>query len=76
MAGRSSGGGKTKVLSILERARVAMEESYADYDEPAYYEPHPPYPSDYNGGGAPDYYEAGYSGESATRWKEGGCWWW
>lgn len=33
--------GKTKVLSILDRARAAMEESYASggYDDGGYYEP-------------------------------------
>lgn len=33
---------KTKILSILDRARVAMEESYgAVYDDPAAYEAPP-----------------------------------
>ncbi|KAL1115119.1 hypothetical protein AAG570_007150 [Ranatra chinensis] len=61
--------GKTKVLSILDRARVAMEESYNEYEEPGYYEPPAPGPGfggDFNGG-AGDYYDSGYSG---LRWLE------
>lgn len=35
---------KTKILSILDRARIAMEESYGGYEERERY---PPPPSDY-----------------------------
>lgn len=33
---------KTKILSILDRARIAMEESYGGYDERDRYLPPPP----------------------------------
>lgn len=32
---------KTKIFSILDRARVAMEESYKTSSEPSYHEHHP-----------------------------------
>lgn len=65
---------KQKVLSILDRARQAMEEpAYPDYEEsgPYGYEPPPPptaFGGDYNGGD--EYYdEPGYSAPGAGRWK-------
>ncbi|KAG8293269.1 KH domain-containing, RNA-binding, signal transduction-associated protein 3 [Homalodisca vitripennis] len=70
---------KTKVLSILDRARQAMEESYGGYDDmgpemgptSGFYDSPSPgfnsgpgYGGDYNGGTAGDYYDtANYSGE-------------
>ncbi|XP_039298951.1 KH domain-containing, RNA-binding, signal transduction-associated protein 3 isoform X2 [Nilaparvata lugens] len=73
--------GKTKVLSILDRARVAMEESYgtyedpsemsqqAFYDAPAQFNSAPSYGGDYNGG-ANDYYNSSnYSDSASVRWK-------
>jgi len=65
--------GKSKVLSILDRARAAMEETY-DYEEPSYYDnPAPVGPSgygdNYNGGNGGDYYDSNYQGSSTGRWK-------
>jgi len=73
---RSMSGGKTKVFSILDRARVAMEESYAGYEEPTFYDSaaigyeQTGYASAYNGAGA--YYEGGYATGDASAsgsWK-------
>lgn len=64
---------KAKVLSILDRARQAMEEpAYPDYEEagPYGYEPPPPagYAGDYEGGA--EYYDTpAYSAAGAGRWK-------
>ncbi|RZF36860.1 hypothetical protein LSTR_LSTR004548 [Laodelphax striatellus] len=70
-APRPAQAGKTKVLSILDRARVAMEESMAEpfnsfddpsdmgqgyYDAPQSFNSGPAYGGDYNGG-AGDYYK-------------------
>ncbi|XP_073987221.1 KH domain-containing, RNA-binding, signal transduction-associated protein 2-like isoform X1 [Rhodnius prolixus] len=67
---------KNKVLSILDRARMAMDPlpppppAYPDYDDPAAYGQPAPHGFDYNGGG-PDYYEGGYSETNTAggRWK-------
>lgn len=39
---------KQKILSILDRARNAMEESYGGYEEPAYEAPPPPHYETYS----------------------------
>lgn len=39
---------KQKILSILDRARNAMEESYGGYDEPPYEAPPPPHYDTYS----------------------------
>lgn len=59
---------KTKILSILDRARIAMEESYGGYEERDRYPPPPPdyeysryidryddYDDYYTRGGVPSY---------------------
>uniref|UniRef100_A0A1B6D4L2 K Homology domain-containing protein n=1 Tax=Clastoptera arizonana TaxID=38151 RepID=A0A1B6D4L2_9HEMI len=74
---------KTKVLSILDRARCALEESFgARYDEmgqemgPGFYDAPtagfnsgPGYGGDYNGATADYYEQASYTDSSAGRWK-------
>ncbi|XP_063237083.1 KH domain-containing, RNA-binding, signal transduction-associated protein 3-like [Bacillus rossius redtenbacheri] len=73
---------KTKVLSILDRARVAMEESYGCEEElaggePGFYEPYDAYNAtgysgydDYDEGPV-DYYSPGdaYPDDTTNRWK-------
>lgn len=69
--------GKTKVLSILDRARVAMEETYASggYDDGYYDSPGPMgydpsgYGGAYNGSG---FYDGG--GYAGAKEKSGGGW--
>ncbi|XP_075231007.1 uncharacterized protein LOC142329928 isoform X1 [Lycorma delicatula] len=73
--------GKTKVLSILDRARVAMEESYGAgyeeqdmgqgfYDSPnAGFNSGPGYGGDYNGGAGDYYNTSNYTDSASGRWK-------